>query len=120
MIKKIILGLFLVFCISGSVRAEDKKFFAMLHCADRTGLFDTIRNADEELLIDGVGFVQSARDGRSFPGRFGLFVNQETGTFSAVVLFNDLTTCLLFPGTKFSPYTGPQPWELLDDTKDWQ
>ena len=27
------------------------KFFAMLHCTERAGLFDTIKNADEELLI---------------------------------------------------------------------
>ena len=43
------------------------------------------------------------------------FVNQDTGTFSAVVLFNDLTACLLFPGSKFLPYTGKQPWELLEE-----
>jgi len=124
MIKKILLGIILATCIDGfdsfEAMAEEPppkplKFFALLHCSDRDGLFDTIKNADEELLIDGVGFVQSANDGRSYPGRFGLFVNQDTGSFSAVVLFNDLTTCLLFPGSKFLPYTGKQPWELLEE-----
>ena len=124
MIKKILLGIFLGVLIADfdgfEAIAEEppptpKKFFAMLHCTERTDLFDTIKNADEELLIDGVGFLQSANSGRSYPGRFGLFVNQDTGTFSAVVLFNDLTACLLFPGSSFLPYTGKQPWELLEE-----
>jgi hypothetical protein len=86
-----------------------------LQCDDRQKIFKILENNKEDLLIDGTGLVKSAINNFNYPTRFGLFANQDTKTFTVLIMFNDLLTCLLFPGSNFEPYTGKNPWDLLKE-----
>ena len=110
---RLIATISILFCLNSLVYAQSSKRLAIVMPCDKVHLtLDVMKKQKEGLLIDGTGFVMST-DGRSYPARFGLFVNQDTGTFSAVALFNDNTACLLFPGANFLPYSGKQPWDLI-------
>lgn len=46
------------------------------------------------------------RQYRLLEGTMGFFVNQDSGTFTVVVLFEDGSFCELLTGINFAPYTG--------------
>ena len=83
-------------------------------CDSRENIFPILKNNKESLLVNGTGILKSALNGLNYPSRFGLFVNQDTGAFSVLVMFRDGLTCLLFPGANFEAYTGEEPWDLLE------
>ena len=103
------------FFISEVNSQQVKQVPVTLQCDDREKIFKILENNKEDLLIDGTGLVKSAINNFNYPTRFGLFANQETKTFTVLIMFNDLLTCLLFPGSNFEPYTGENPWDLLKE-----
>ncbi len=103
------------FFISEVNSQQVKQVPVTLQCDDRKKIFKILENNKEDLLIDGTGLVKSAINNFNYPTRFGLFANQETKTFTVLIMFNDLLTCLLFPGSNFEPYTGENPWDLLKE-----
>mgnify|MGYP003128410216 FL=1 len=103
------------FFISEVNSQQVKQVPVTLQCDDRKKIFKILENNKEDLLIDGTGLVKSAINNFNYPTRFGLFANQETKTFTVLIMFNDLLTCLLFPGSNFEPYTGKNPWDLLKE-----
>ena len=103
------------FFISEVNSQQIKQVTVTLQCDDREKIFKILENNKEDLLIDGTGLVKSAINNFNYPTRFGLFANQDTKTFTVLIMFNDLLTCLLFPGSNFEPYTGKNPWDLLKE-----
>lgn len=103
------------FFISEVNSQQVKQVPVTLQCDDRKKIFKILENNKEDLLIDGTGLVKSAINNFNYPTRFGLFANQDTKTFTVLIMFNDLLTCLLFPGSNFEPYTGKNPWDLLKE-----
>ena len=86
-------------------------------CDTRENIFPVLKNNKESLLINGTGLLKSAINGRNYKSRFGLFANQDTGSFTVLIMFSDGLACMLYPGANFEAYTGEQPWDLLEKEK---
>lgn len=59
-------------------------------------------------LALGTVFVIDGHPDNTYPapGIVAIWTNQDTGTFSITVTFEDTMTCLLTSGSGFEPYTG--------------
>jgi len=68
-------------------------------------MVETIAKYNEELLFIGEGMTFGVGN-IPFKGGMMFFVNQDTGSWSMVQLFNDGMSCMVFMGEGFMPYTG--------------
>lgn len=67
------------------------------------------KNHQETPLATGVGTVQyfdNQQQIETNAGMFTFWVNQDAGTFTVTMSFQDGITCLLTEGNNFEPYTG--------------
>lgn len=67
---------------------------------------------NETILFSGVSantLVLSEVNEIPVIGVLAMLVNQDTGTFSISITFDDGVSCLLTSGTDFAPYSGQQP-----------
>jgi len=67
---------------------------------------------DETILFSGLTsniLVLSEVNEMPVSSVLAVLVNQDTGTFSISITFDDGVSCLLTSGTDFTPYTGHRP-----------
>ena len=88
---------------------ESKRFITTQPCDPFDKMFETVKRYDELLLFTSNGIQFSAQDGKPYSGSSFFFVNQDTGTWSHVIVYGDGMACMVANGTGFEPYAGAQP-----------
>ena len=85
---------------------QTKQFIVSQPCDNVLSMTDKIVSEyGEEPLFVGIGNQLSARDGNWYSSSMMYFVNQASGTWSLVSLYQDGTACMVAAGTKFEPYS---------------
>jgi hypothetical protein len=85
---------------------EPKQFIVSQPCDNVLSMTETIMNKyGEQPLFVSEGNQLSARDGNWYSSSMMYFVNQDSGTWSLVSLYEDGTGCMVAAGTNFEPYT---------------
>ncbi len=63
----------------------------------------------EQLLFNGSGLTFGPKS-EPYNGAMMFFVNQETGTWTMLQVYQDGVACMVFNGKNFSAYGGAQPY----------
>lgn len=82
---------------------EIKFFMAAQACANANTVFQSMQQYQEQPLLSGLGNLRHI-SGTVFSSNIVLFVNQDTGTWSLVALYEDFTACIVAEGSEFEPY----------------
>lgn len=99
-------------CITSTVSAQETplkgQFDTVLNCYDPEYLFDISKEYGETALFTGIGFVPSF-DGENQPssldGPVIFSVNQDSGTWSLIMISPTGHGCMVATGYEFEPYT---------------
>lgn len=112
---KKILGLLLLvptLVSAQEIKPEDQKmFWARQYCGPMNEVFKTPEKYKEGMLFAGDGVNFEARSGMMYQSGMFFFVNQDTGSWTMINVYNDGVACVVQTGKRFAPYTGSQPWE---------
>lgn len=84
-----------------------KMYMTRTLCDPITKIAEVVEKYDEKLLFSGDFMTFSAQTGQPFTGGFLFYVNQDSGSFTAIQIFQDGMACILGNGRNFKPYTGP-------------
>ena len=103
------LALIFILSATASYAQESKRFITTTPCDPFEKMFETVKKYNEQLLFTSNGIQFSAQDGKPYAGRSFFFVNQDTGTWSHVIIYGDGMGCMVANGTGFEPYAGAQP-----------
>ena len=83
--------------------------FTIHPCDKAETMFELITGKyQEQLLFTGDGMTFSPQQ-TPYQGGMLFFTNQDTGSFSVVMVFRDGIACMMMNGRKFTPYLGQQP-----------
>ena len=118
MIRLITILFFAIGLTAGPVLAQQqtaKMFLTQQPCDVFDKMFDTIKKYGEEMLFTGDGIQFSAPSGQPFKGGSFFFVNQDSGTWSHIMIYGDGMACMVANGQNFAPYSGPQPYDQKKD-----
>lgn len=88
---------------------QAKTFYTKQPCDPFDKMFETVKRYNEQLLFISKGIQFSAQDGKPYSGSSFFFVNQDTGTWSHVMIYGDGMACMVANGRDFAPYAGAQP-----------
>ena len=116
MFKRIVLALFAGSLTLSPVNLQaqenntaDSKLYMIRTLCDPIGkISEVFKKYNEELLFTGDFMTFAAQSGQPFQGGMLFYVNQDSGTFTAIQIFRDGTGCVLGNGRNFEPYSGPQ------------
>lgn len=116
MIRQTLMAVILTIASLGVAYAQDGKnpigdiptIFTRSPCDTTQKMTETIDKYNEPLLFIGNGLTFSANTGQPQRGGLAFYVNQDTGTWTALQLFGDGMACMIMNGTNFAPYTGDQ------------
>ncbi len=87
---------------------QGKRFITTQACDPVVKMSNLVMNKyGEKPLFQGEGLQFAAQTGQPFKSAMMFFVNQDTGTWSLVSLYEDGTACMVANGRKFEPYSGP-------------
>jgi hypothetical protein len=87
---------------------QGKRFITTQACDPVVKMSDLVMNKyGEQPLFQGEGLQFSAQNGQPYRSSMMFFVNQDSGTWSLVSLYEDGTACMVANGRKFEPYSGP-------------
>ena len=87
---------------------QSKRFITTQACDPVLKMSDLVMNKyGEKPLFQGEGLQFAAQTGQPFKSAMMFFVNQDTGTWSLISLYEDGTACMVANGRKFEPYSGP-------------
>jgi len=98
----------LIFAANQTLAQETSKQFIVSQPCEHVQLMTNmiLFKYNELPLFSSTGNQMSARDGNWYPSDMMYFVNQDTGTWSLVSLYEDETACLVASGTDFQPFVG--------------
>jgi hypothetical protein len=89
-----------------SQEQETKFFLTTQPCAPVIQMTNTVMNKyGEKPLHSGRGMQRSSSDSKEYWSSMMFFVNQDSGTWTLVSLYDDGTACLVANGQDFKPYT---------------
>ena len=116
MIRQTLMAVILTIASFGVAYAQDGKkpigdiptIFTRMPCDTIQKMTETIGKYNEPLLFIGNGLTFSANTGQPQRGGMAFYVNQDTGTWTALQLFKDGMACMIMNGTNFEPYIGEQ------------
>jgi hypothetical protein len=97
--------------IPKSVDPQTKQSPAVLlkqPCDRADKMFAILKQHKELLLFTGEG-ITFGTQGQPYSGALMFFINQNTGSWTALQVYKDNMACMIFNGKKFEPYTGKQP-----------
>lgn len=96
-----------VFVLTASLAfSQDLNFAASQPCGSVENVFEMIYSQyGETPLFTGVGIQISASNGQPYSGNTMFFVNQDTGSWTHIVVYGDGNACMLANGSKFEPYS---------------
>ena len=87
---------------------QSKRFITTQACDPVEKMSNLVMNKyGEKPLFQGEGLQFAAQTGQPFKSAMMFFVNQDTGTWSLISLYEDGTACMVANGRKFEPYSGP-------------
>ena len=88
---------------------QQRAGFLKAPCGTIPEMTAQIQKYTESLLFHGTGLTFSPQN---VPYRGGMmfFVNQDTGSWTVLQVFQDGIACMIFNGTVFKPYDGDQPY----------
>ena len=87
---------------------QGKRFITTQACDPVLKMSNLVMNKyGEKPLFQGEGLQFAAQTGQPFKSAMMFFVNQDTGTWSLISLYEDGTACMVANGRKFEPYSGP-------------
>ncbi len=69
----------------------------------------------EEMLFTGNAMQFSAATGQPYTGGMFFFTNQNTGSWTMLMVYGDGMACMVANGKQFAPYSGKQPNFNKDD-----
>ena len=101
------LAILMVFGLTASTAlAQDLNFRTLQPCSSVEKMFETVyADYGETPLFTGVGMQISASDNNPYMGNSIFFVNQESGTWSHIIVYSNGTACMTSNGTDFEPYS---------------
>ena len=87
---------------------QSKRFITTQAC-DPVGKMSNlvINKYGEQPLFQGQGLQFAAPTGQPYTSAMMFFVNQDSGTWSLVSLYEEGTACMVANGRNFEPYSGP-------------
>ena len=89
-----------------SQEQETKFFLTTQPCAPVIQITDTIMNKyGEKPLHSGRGMQRSSSDSKEYWSSMMFFVNQDSGTWTLVSLYEDGTAWMVANGGEFKPYS---------------
>ena len=92
-----------------------KTFITTQACDPVVKMSDLVMNKyGEQPLFRGEGLQFSAQNGQPYRSSMMFFVNQDSGTWSLVSLYEDGTACMVANGKEFEPYSGPIGRKTVD------
>ena len=97
----LILGLTFVSSVSAQ---ESKRFHVSQPCGTADKLLTTVQKYGETPLFVG-NALQFGLDQTPYRGSAMFFVNQDTGSWSLVSVYQNGIVCMVAVGTNFEPYT---------------
>jgi len=87
---------------------QGKRFITTQACDPVAKMSDVVMNKyGEQPLFQGEGIQFAAPTGQPYKSAMMFFVNQDSGTWSLVSLYEDGTACMVANGRTFEPYSGP-------------
>jgi len=87
---------------------QSKRFITTQACDPVVKMSDVVMNKyGEKPLFQGEGIQFAAPTGQPYKSAMMFFVNQDSGTWSLVSLYEDGTACMVANGRTFEPYSGP-------------
>ena len=87
---------------------QGKRFITTQACDPVAKMSDVVMNKyGEQPLFQGEGIQFAAPTGQPYKSAMMFFVNQDSGTWSLVSLYEDGTACMVANGRDFEPYSGP-------------
>ena len=87
---------------------QGKRFITTQACDPVVKMSDVVMNKyGEQPLFQGEGIQFAAPTGQPYKSAMMFFVNQDSGTWSLVSLYEDGTACMVANGRTFEPYSGP-------------
>jgi|TARA_B100001093_G_scaffold443170_1_gene445324 hypothetical protein len=87
---------------------QSKRFITTQACDPVVKMSDVVMNKyGEQPLFQGEGIQFAAPTGQPYKSAMMFFVNQDSGTWSLVSLYEDGTACMVANGRTFEPYSGP-------------
>ena len=87
---------------------QSKRFITTQACDPVLKMSDIVMNKyGETPLFQGEGIQFAAPTGQPYKSAMMFFVNQDSGTWSLVSLYEDGTACMVANGRTFEPYSGP-------------
>ena len=96
---------FLYLLIATTVTAQETKSFNVSQpCGTADKLLTTVQKYGETPLFVG-NALQFGLDQTSYRGSAMFFVNQDTGSWSLVSVYQNGIVCMVAVGTNFEPYT---------------
>lgn len=105
------LGIFLATAAYSQTEPQDEQellfFLSQQPCASVDIVLRDAENYQEQPLLSGQGLLAHP-NGNVYESSMMLFVNQDTGTWSLVALYPNLTACLVTQGSNFQPFVRGQ------------
>jgi hypothetical protein len=94
---------------------QSKRFITTQACDPVVKMSDVVMNKyGETPLFQGEGIQFAAQTGQPYRSSMMFFVNQDSGTWSLVSLYEDGTACMVSNGRNFEPYSGPIGKKTVD------
>ena len=116
--------LILAFAVSISILASaafaqeqntTKRFITTQACDSVVKMSDIVMNKyGESPLFRSMGLQFAAPQGQPYRSDMMFFVNQDSGTWSLIALYEDGTACMVANGKNFEPYSGPVGRKTVD------
>lgn len=100
--------------VASSVSAQDMSsvyFLTKQPCAPANVILDSAKSFEEELLFVMNGVITHISD-TTYTSGMGFLVNQTSGTWTLMSIYEDGMGCMIASGTDFEPYSGPTDDEV--------
>lgn len=89
---------------TGGVAQEATPFYSYQECATMQSLAQQTASYGETVLFTG-GIIQTHASGQMVGGQMIFTVNQDSGTWTLIHVFNNSISCMVANGNNFEPYT---------------
>ena len=104
-----------IFATPATAQQQNQRFITTQACDPVLKMSEIVINKyGETPLFQGGGLQFSAQNGQPYRSSMMFFVNQDTGTWSLVSLYEDGTACMVANGKDFEPYSGPIGRKTVD------
>ena len=105
-----------IFTVSSAYTQEQgNSFITRQPCDTWERMLSMPAKYKEEMLFTGNAMQFSAATGQPYTGGMFFFTNQNTGSWTMLMVYGDGIACMVANGKQFAPYSGKQPNFNKDD-----